>query len=367
MTLHRINVLTGMIACSVAWHAQAADTTFNLTADGGGIKVSNADKTINFQVGGRLQYDFDATRSDDNGVDTQDFDVRRARLDVKGNAGDWGYKIQFNVAESDGSQGGSAEDLYVQYSGFGKASVLTIGKQQEAFGLERVESDNDTASLERSAVTELLTPVRSAGVSVSGSGARWSYSGGIYEGQGDGRDDFARLAFTGRATWSPYLAGTTVFHLGASYMNRPGSAALADLVVYGLEGAYSQGPFHVQAEYLSGERGEQDLDGGYLEAGWTLTGEARPYAGGAFGRVAPAGRVGAWEVVARYEAGDGNYTDVGLTPVQIYDGRQYTAGLNWYATRNARFGLSYMHGEAKDITGHRFEGSEVRTRFQYVF
>ena len=150
-------------------------------------------------------------------------------------------------------------------------------------------------------------------------------------------------------------------------MNRPGRANAPDFTVYGMEAGYNTGPLHVQGEYLSGERDDSDLDGWYVEAGWTLTGETRPYANGVFGRIKPTGKAGAWEVVARYESGDGNYADVGLTSTQSHDGRQYTAGLNWYANNHARLGLSYMRGEAEEPTGQRFEGEEVRARFQYAF
>ena len=49
----------------------------------------------------RIQWDYDATQLDDNGVDTP-IRWRRARLYAKGH-GDWAYKTQFNVAESDGA------------------------------------------------------------------------------------------------------------------------------------------------------------------------------------------------------------------------------------------------------------------------
>ena len=366
MNIPHRTLLLSLLAGSVLSPAANADDTFTVSADGG-IRIGNADKSATFQLGGRLQYDFDATRSDDNGVDTRDFDVRRARIDVKGNVGDWGYKAQFNVAESDGAQGGNAEDLYIQYLGFGERATITIGKQQEPFGLERVESDNDTASLERTAVTELMTPQRTSGVKLDGVGPRWTYAIGVFEAQGNGTDDYDRVALTGRATYTPVLAGTTVVHLGANYMHRPGTASVGEFTVYGIEAAFNHGPFHVQGEYLDGTRGHENLGGGYVEAGWTLSGETRPYKNGVFQRIVPGTATGAWELVLRYERGDGNYADVGLAGTQMYDGTQVTAGVNWYASKNARLGLSYMKGEASNATGTSFDGNELRARFQYVF
>ena len=45
-----------------------------------GIEVKTSDDLASFQLGGRLLWDYDATQSDDNGVDTEAFDVRRVRV-----------------------------------------------------------------------------------------------------------------------------------------------------------------------------------------------------------------------------------------------------------------------------------------------
>ena len=101
------------LAISAASAAQAGNVTTSgedLVIDtDSGIKVKVSDNSASFQLGGRIQWDYDATQSDDNGVDTTDFDVRRARLYAKGHFGDWAYKTQFNVAESDGADGGTAD------------------------------------------------------------------------------------------------------------------------------------------------------------------------------------------------------------------------------------------------------------------
>ena len=80
----------------------------------------------------------------------------------------------------------------------------------------------------------------------------------------------------------------------------------------------------------------------------------------AFKRVKPSSPKGAWEVVARFEDGDGKYSDVGLATT---DGEQTTLGLNYYANSNVRLGVSYMDGEEANGTS----GDEVRARLQYAF
>lgn len=325
-----------------------------------GIEVKRSDDSASFQLGGRIQWDYDATQSDDKGVDTRDFDVRRARLYVKGRYGDWAYKTQFNVAESDGAKGGDVEDLYIRYLGFGSVASVTIGKQKEPFGLEQLTSSKDISALERSAMTERYTPGRSGGIQLSGKGSNWTYGIGYFEADGDGSNDFNNTAITARGTFAPIQTNEAVVHLGAGYTTRGADVQADEIDTYNLELAGRMGPFHAQAEYFDSEQGQLDIDGYYVQLGWVITGESRPYKAGVFKRVKPSSPRGAWEVIARFEEGDGKYSDVGLGTT---DGEQTTLGVNYYANNNVRLGLSYMDGE--QASGE--SGDEVRARFQYAF
>jgi len=330
----------------------------------GGLKIATQDKSASFQLGGRLQWDYDATESKDNGTDTTDFDVRRARLFAKGHYGDWAYKAQFNIAES-GDGGGDAEDLYIRYTGFGKAANITVGKQKESFGLEELTSSKDISLLERSAMTEFYAPGRSAGIQLHGKGSNWTYGVGIFEADGDGGNDFDKTAITGRVTFAPINTGSTLVHLGAGVTRRDADVSDDEVDTYNVELAGAFGPFHAQAEYFDSEQGQDETDGYYVQAGWIITGESRPYKDGTFKRVKP-GKDGAVEVVVRYEDGDGKYSDIGLASSQR-DGEQTSVGVNYYANNNVRLGLSYMDGEARGASGNTFEGDELRARLQFVF
>ena len=70
------------LAISAASAVQAGNVTTSgedLVIDTeSGIKVKTSDKSASFQLGGRLQWDYDATQSDDNGVDTTDFEDRKS-------------------------------------------------------------------------------------------------------------------------------------------------------------------------------------------------------------------------------------------------------------------------------------------------
>lgn len=347
----------------------------------GGLEAATTDGQASVELGGRIQWDYDSTESDIDydffnntgqviDLDEDDLDARRARLFVAGHYGDWAYKAQFNIAESDGADGGDAEDLYIRYTGFGKLANITLGKQYEPFGLEALTSSKDISALERSAITELYAPGRSSGIQVHGKGANWTYGVGVFEADGDGDDDFGDTALTGRATYAPINIGRLVLHLGAGVTT--GDAELddnpltsEDLDAYNLEVGFVAGPFHAQAEYFDAEESYEiadfDYDGFYVQAGWVVTGESRPYKDGVFKRVKPRSDLGAWEVVLRYEDGRGRYSDVGLATAE---GDQATLVVNYYANQNVRLGLSYMTAE-EDDTG--FEGDELRARVQFAF
>ncbi len=356
-------LLSAAILAAMATTANAG----TVTSDGadiviktkGGLKVSTADKSASIQLGGRLQWDYDSTDSDTT-AQTDDFDVRRARLFVKGHYHDWGYKAQFNIAESDGADGGDAEDLYIRYMGFGKMANITVGKQKEPFGLEELTSSKDISALERSAMTEAYAPGRSGGIQLHGKGGNWTYGIGFFEADGDGDDDFDNTAITGRVTFAPIMESGTVLHLGAGFTDRGADVSADEVETFNLELAGVMGPFHAQAEYFDSEEGSVDSDGFYVQAGWVITGETRPYKGGKFKRIKPANKSGAWEAVVRYEDGEGKYSDIGLTTA---DGEQTTFGVNYYANNAVRIGLSYMDGELE--TGE--EGDELRARLQFVF
>lgn len=250
-----------------------------------GLQIKTSDNNAAFQIGGRIQWDYDATQTDDGTVDTQDFDVGRARLFAKGHYGDWSYKTQFNVAESDGADGGDVEDLYIRYNGFGSFATLTAGKQKEPFGLEELTSSKDISALERSAMTERYAPGRNAGLQLSGKGSNWTYGVGYFEADGDGPDDINNAAMTGRVTFAPISGNGRVLHVGAGFSSRDADTSQDEKDLYNVELAGAVGPFHAQTEYFDADEGTVSSDGYYVQLGWVITGETRPYKDGKFKRV----------------------------------------------------------------------------------
>ncbi len=339
----------------------------------GGLSVETADGKYSVKVGGRIQYDYN--RAEENGeADEDQFDIRRARIFVSGDIQDFSYKAQFNIADGGdfevdeddmgmpvletgkvADEGGTPEDLYIRYNGWGPEKVVTVGRQRMPFGLEALTSSNDISFLERSAITEAYDIGRADGVQLSGNKGDFTYAVAAFEESGGSgsEDDFGAAA---RVTFAPVNSDGNVLHFGLAHQN--GSS---DSNATGVEIAGVAGPFHAQAEWIDAEIDDEDADGYYVQLGYVFTGESRPYKGGKFKRIKPAEKCGAFEIVVRYEDGDGDYGDIELGGV---DAESLGVGLNWYANNNIRLGMTYTDGESNDNDD---EGDEFRTRIQVTF
>jgi len=342
----------------------------------GGLKLETEDKSASFKLGGRLHWDY--TQKDTNFAPgnrtAEDFDARRARINLSGHYGDFEYEAEYNLSESDDTGddiGGSAEDLYIKYTGFGDMANVTVGKQRVPFGMNELTSSNNITLLERAAITERYTLDRSAGVKFSGNGMdkRFTYGVGFFEAEGNGTNDFEDRAFAGRVTFAPIMTKNRLLHVGAGYqtIGATDPADETDTVNLELAGAY--GPFHAQAEYFDSDVGPQNFNGYYAQVGYILNGGGtRPYRDGVFRRV-QAVPGGTWEVAARYEEGDGRFNDVILRTadnrdISRFDGQQISLGLNYYMNDSVRIGLSYMDAESNTS---ELNGNELRMRLQFTY
>lgn len=165
--------------------------------------------------------------------------------------------------------------------------------------------------------------------------------------------------------------------------------------VYSIEAAATYGSLYLQGEYFwfnvdrSANTGAPPIgapslnfQGGYAQASYVLTGESHAYnpSSASYGGINPAHPFsldgsgwGALEVAGRVSMIDLN--DKLATATGIAGGQQmvYTAGLNWYPTRNVRFMLNYLHGDiskqASPIssvnTGSTFDAVAMRTQFAF--
>lgn len=386
--------------------AVTSDEEIAISTTGGGIKVKS-DNGNTFQLGGRIQYDYDSFdglyNTDFDPTDLGDVDnigdtaseseFRRTRLELKGSAGkSWGYKFVVDIDEGDAE----IDTGYLAYKGFGFADIL-LGRFKAPFGLEELTSSKWISSIERSPTTELgfLVGKPSFQLGLRGHTDSLFYQASVIDEDNQDDDGGDTYSLAGRIGGHFGLTENGFVHLAAAYAIRDfgddeggqrfrtrlgvhtteritvGSGGTTfgvdDADQIGLEAAAVLGPFSLQGEYRMVEYDEGDdspltavgldeagnpisdvdVDGYYIQASYFLTGESRGYKGkiGAFDKVKPKGTLGAWELVAKYEDGEVD-ADV------LLDENEYellTLGVNWYANKNLKFMLNYLDGDTDNF------------------
>lgn len=380
----------------------------------GGITIKTEDGRFEAKVGGRIHLDFVSLDNDES--DTYSTEggsyFRRARITLSGKAYGWEYKFENDFADSDDSGGGanSFRDMFIATKlGPGK---FTLGQFKPLRGMEELTSSNEITMIER--------PFASASGMFSG---RQFAIGGKFEGSGDNytyglavqNNSVLKAAdsrtteepvVTARVTFTPVMSDTTVLHLGLSggiengdaatgarfrgrgklpatdlgtsrTLAEAGAATLAedkDAEHIGFELAGKSGPFYAQSEYImasysdadddgDGNPEDQDVDSYYVMASWLVTGESKPYRGGAFRSPKPKNSFGAVELKTRYDFAENK--DVDDAEISVL-----TVGANWYVNPNVRFMLEYSMGEDKTTTnadGDDAEPTAVTLRAQMSF
>lgn len=361
-----------------------------LTIDSKGLTLKYPENFAKLRIGGRLHLDAGSVgvapvqfgrALEDN------FIVRRSRIESYLTLHD-AFELIFQYDFADKMR--PIKDAVVSYRGL-DPFIFTIGNFKEPFSLNRLISDNDTLLVERS-LADALAPGRDFGATVGASGEKWTLVAGVFGGNASQGISDSGIAGTVRATYAPILSQHEVLHFGiaGSYrsLNRnstpPSFATRPEAFLFseskqlvdtdairnvstterlGFEAAYQNGPFRVQAEYILtqvsrfGMQPNLSLQGGYIEAGWVLNGQDRPYRvkpeyGSEYAvfdgvEVADAQRVtrggyGVFELGARFSALDLADRDV-LGGIE----RNVTVGLNWYPDKNVRLMANYVCAYAR--------------------
>jgi phosphate-selective porin OprO and OprP len=370
-----------------------------------GTHLESPDGDVVLTLGGRLQVDV-APFVDGEGalseVETGS-ELRRARLHAQGRHFDrflWKVELDFSSPDA------PIRDVYVGLQGLGPGT-LVIGHFKEPFALDDQTSNRYLTFPERPTPVLALGFERNFGAMLFGRAAadRVTWKVGAFQDmQEDGEIvDGSEVHFTGRVTGVPLRRqeGARLLHLGAAlslrdppngqlrYRAKPENHLLEDVLatpsfpaqdarVLGLEAALVHGPFHLQAEAFdvevsSRERGDPSFGGLYVQAGYFLTGEHRPYttsglSGGAFDRVRPKRPIerdwasGAWEVALRYSKVDLESPLVGGGIAETW-----SATVNWYLNSWARTLLTFVDAEGDPATGAEVSERGVVVRFQVDF
>ncbi|HVS62246.1 MAG TPA: porin [Thermoanaerobaculia bacterium] len=354
-----------------------------------GTRIESEDGRFAIKIGGRIQADFSFADPDpviDSAFEVEDgTELRRARLFVEGTIYErFEFKAQYDFTGGDAAP----KDVYVGLVDLPVVGGLRIGHFKEPFSLEELTSSKYLPFLERSYPVEAFSPSRNMGLMLHDSiaGDRVTWAAGVFK----DADDFAESTggewnVTVRLTGLPVAddSGGTLLHLGLGvsarspaddttrFRARPqahlaprlvdtGSLATEDVDLLGLEAAVVRGPFWAQSEWIQASTSEPaDVAGWYVQAGWFLTGETRPYkrSEGVFDRLTPesdflaGGGAGAWEIALRYGSLDLIDREVVVPPLDagvdgggIDGGEQDGVGvaLNWYLNSASRMMLDWV-------------------------
>jgi phosphate-selective porin OprO/OprP len=359
-------------------------------------RYSLFDGKVKFRLGGRLQVDGTAGDGSEKfdefyfPIDAR-LDVRRFTIFAAGRINKFNFNLAFELGPDwgfsdawiEGSEGGL--EVWGKYIG-----KLRVGFMNEPFSLERATSSFHTAFLERSMPVQTIAPGTNVGVMVHDAGpkGRFTWAVGLFSfGQSnESNASNSALSLTGRLTYNLVYRneGRHLVHFGISassrspiggdtqYRSRPEArfvGFLADtgiidashLTLLGLEFATVQGPLWAAAEYIRSDVsaqlvGDPTFKGSYVQVGWFLTGESRPYRvnSATWDRGRPAAKFGggnpfkkknygALEVVGRVSTIDLN--DGLVEGGQLTD---ISAALNWYLNPTTRVELNYIYASPKN-------------------
>lgn len=255
-------------------------------------------------------------------------------------------------------------------------TTLSVGKQKEPMSMERSMALTFLPMQERAVVSDALMPSRNVGMVLSGNALHnnFTWATGVFNDWIDTDESYGESAtqYIGRTTWLPYLSSdeSEIFHLGAGFryddtkkgvrfasepeFNKSplyidsGDIDSDNTITYNLEASWRKGPLWILSEYTKTKVSasyleDPELDGFYISATLSLTGEMREYnhKSGVFSplpvaRTVQQNGIGSWEVSARYSSFDGNDSllESGATDI-------FSLGASWWLTPKFNVNFNY--------------------------
>lgn len=217
------------------------------------------------------------------------FDIRRARLDVKGNISPfWAYRVQFDLAGTPKLIDAFVELKLNDYLNF------TVGQAKIPFSMENLASSTQLLLIDRSQVVEALTARgkdvngnqngRDIGIQVGGTLLKQKdrpvidYRLGIFNGSGinaldnnENKDYAARLILhplTGLDISGAYYDGSRLVPevRTGNVVTTPARNANRDR--YGVDLSYDLKNFSLRSEYIHGKDDQVEREGYYVMGGY---------------------------------------------------------------------------------------------------
>lgn len=387
MKKHPAQLALAATLTALAGNADAATASTQ-----GGLTVRSDDGNFEGKLGGRLHYDY-TSLSEDQIEDASDgFHLRRAYLTLSGKVYSFEYKLETDLASSEAS----SRDMWIGHEllgGFAKA-----GHMQPAYGMALLTSSNDVLFAERPFISNRVVftdRLYQNGLSYAYA-ARGFTAMAMYYNVSPDADDDASVSSEGdgqslRLTYAPIRRDGVLLHLGASYdyadfeqtEDEPSPLVEApyvarrgpslSLVEEGydeqqtatLELAGAFGAVFMQAEYAlarfeGGAAQDQDLSAFYVQAGWFVSGQRKPYDGEKGVFATPDEATGAIELKARYDYAKNE--DAAGEP----EARVISLGVNYYFHPKVRFMLDYNIGKG-EVDGFSDDPSALVARAQLSF
>jgi phosphate-selective porin OprO/OprP len=354
---------------------------------------------INVWFGGALQYDAvsleDLYVANQGGGSETDTFTRRAEVTVRATLFDLGeFKLQYDI------DGDFWRDLYFRHADEQREYTLTIGNQTEPMSQENILGNKFNMAMEVAAPTSVFAPNRGMGVKLN----KWWETGtapsllslsndsdeavtaaiGIFREDIEDTSD-TDWSVTGRTT-AGRLYGDWGVHVGLSGSYRDGDFRSVNprpelsgtdrvvlarfdadtLKIAAFELLASRGSWHGTAEfyYADFDGGEIDATGygGFIEAGYYLTGQSRRYRP-RWGLWAPL-KVGArniFEVFGRFSYTRGDADDDPSNDLRIV-----TLGGSWYRHK-IRVSANLLYSKTDRPIVDQDDGFGAGLRFQYLF
>jgi phosphate-selective porin OprO/OprP len=307
------------------------------------------------------------------------------------------------------------DDFYLEYAG--STYSLFMGQNNALHHIEDRTSSNETPFNERSSIDQAFGFGKIFGLSYLTNGGNWSAGVGVETDKLDNPEnpvDEENIAYVGRVTYAPYFQrtpdGSSWLHLGLSaryrdngsgatllgYSATPGAASggagfsapvttgsiAGRDTLYGGEVFFQHNTFGVGGEYmqLQGKLPtgvDRTLEGGYVEAWWSPTGEGRNSqpTDGSWGRVTPRrtlgndGGIGSILLTARYD-----FLDLNDSTTLGGEQKGWLAGVTWKPIAYVKFQGNYTNYEIdrKTALGVAVAGADgdvqafsLRTQFDF--
>jgi phosphate-selective porin OprO/OprP len=367
-----------------------------------GLHIDSDQKNIRLKIGGKFMADagkIDADGTMKNafpGIEDEKEGIvfRRLEAYVLGTLWD---RLDFKF-EMDFANIREIKDIWMDFRKIPYLGHLMVGHFGQPMSLEDKISSGDTTFMEKALPVLAFPPGSDMGVMAGNTalGERMTWAAGAFmitgsfSDIGDARNRMSErlgTSLAGRLTYLPWYdhEGGYLLHLGLSYNRqfidvrrsdseirfsaRPETYLTDHRIVdtgvffaeavemFNPELAWVAGPLSFQSEYLrtfihSGETGNPVFWGWYVQGSFFLTGEHRPYNRqyGTFDRVRPKkdfspfkGHWGAWEMAVRY-----SILDLSDRGIQGGNGKDFTAGVNWYLYPTMRVMLNYVQSVTQD-------------------